>query len=184
LERTRRIQEFPAVIFGFYIFMAGAEFSFGIFTASGSHDPDAGAGIMIRNIRILIAAALPIIVFALTPSAAMAQSYSGNWPATVSHSQHFNGTYCLALTDDGKLGWPHSGEASLVPQGNTYSGTFQLIDGALTITIPVPTGTAELESFLYIASASGGRIGRGVFEEAYGSEIDSGVLVFGEKGGC
>ena len=60
-----------------------------------------------------MATALAVAVFALTSSAAMAQSYTGDWPATVTQSQRSNGTYCVTLTDDGSYGWPHSGEAEL-----------------------------------------------------------------------
>jgi hypothetical protein len=37
---------------------------------------------------------------------------------------------------------------------------------------------------LFIARASDGDIGRGAYEQAYGPEIDSGVLAIGTKGGC
>ncbi len=59
---------------------------------------------------------------------------------TVSHSQYANGKCCVTLTDDGSLGWPHSGAASLVPENGTYPGQFQVIDGLLTVTIPAPAG--------------------------------------------
>ncbi|MGC1373773.1 MAG: hypothetical protein WA824_16680 [Candidatus Sulfotelmatobacter sp.] len=139
---------------------------------------------MIRNIRTFIAMALPIVAFALASSPAMAQSYTGNWPATVSQSHRANGTYCITLTDDGSLGWPHSGEATLVPAQGTDFGTFQVIDGVLMVTFTQPGGTAENGALLFIASASDGRIGKGAYEQFYGTEIDSGVLVFGAKGGC
>ncbi len=71
-------------------------------------------------------------------NAAMSQNYTGNWPVTVTHSQRSNGTICLTLTDNGSLGWPHSGPASL-PSGNQkLFGTFQLIDGLLVATIQEP----------------------------------------------
>jgi len=92
--------------------------------------------------KILLAMALPIVTFALTPGGAMAQSHTGNWPVTVSQSLHGNGTYCVTLTDTGNLGWPHSGEASLPSQffGEpiTLTGTFRLIDGLLMVTITQP----------------------------------------------
>ncbi|MGA2424399.1 MAG: hypothetical protein ABSG07_10370 [Terriglobales bacterium] len=138
---------------------------------------------MTRNIRRFIVMALPIVAFALTSSAAMAQSYSGNWPMTVTKSQYANGTYCVALTDDGSAGWPHSGGAVLVPETGTYPGIFQVIDGLLTVNIPAPAG-ANLSFLLYTARASGGHIGKGVYNLAYGGFNDSGVLVFGAKGGC
>ncbi len=139
---------------------------------------------MIRHIRIFMTTVLPIMAFALTSSVAIAQSYSGKWPATVSHSHRANGTYCITLTDDGSLGWPHSGEATLVPQEDTDFGTFQVINGVMMVTFTQPGGTGENGALLFIAAASDGHIGRGAYEQFYGTEIDSGVLVFGEKGGC
>jgi len=120
---------------------------------------------MIRNISTFMATALPIVAFALTPSAAMAQSYSGNWPATVTHSQHSNGTYCLTLTDNGTLGWPHN--------------------GTLVVTIEEEGGTGQNAGLVFSASAGHGDIGKGVYEDVFGGEeFDSGVLVFGVKDGC
>ena len=49
--------------------------------------------------------------------------------------------------------------------------------------IPAPAG-ANLSFLLYTARASGGHIGKGVYNLAYGGFNDSGVLVFGAKGGC
>jgi hypothetical protein len=115
----------------------------------------------------------------------MAQSYSGNWPLTVSQSQHSNGNYCLALTDNGSFGWPHSGEASVVIGDTTYYGTFQLIDGLLMATIEEPSDSGQNAGAVFIAHASGGHIGKGVYDQVYGGEeFDSGVLMFGVKNRC
>ena len=138
---------------------------------------------MVRNIRTFMAMMLPILAFALTPGAASAQSYSGNWPITISHSQSANGTYCVTLTDDGEFGWPHSGPASVNGFGDIY-GEFQLINGMLVVTIQVVGSGEELASVLFTARASGGHIGKGVYETAQGAVTDSGALVFGAKGGC
>jgi hypothetical protein len=143
---------------------------------------------MIKHIRIFMATALPIVVFALMSSAAMAQSYSGNWPLTVTKSHHADGMYCLTLTDNGTMGWPHSGPASVVGQalGNgTLHGTFQLIDRLLMVTIEQPGGSGQDAGLVFIAPASDGDIGEGVYEQVYGGgELDSGVLEFGVKNGC
>jgi hypothetical protein len=56
---------------------------------------------MTRNSRILTAMALPVVAFALTAGPAKAQSYTGNWPITVSQSEHGNGTVCVTLDDAG-----------------------------------------------------------------------------------
>lgn len=139
---------------------------------------------MMRNIRTFMAMALPIVAFALTPGAAVAQSYTGNWPATVSHSTGSNGTYCLTLTDNGSNGWPHSGQATTVEDGTTLYGTFQLIGGLLTVTIQ-SYGSYEDAGLVFVAPASKGTIGKGVFDDVYsGEEIDSGALAFGAKNGC
>jgi hypothetical protein len=133
-------------------------------------------------IRTFIAMALPIAALALTPSAAVAQSYSGDWPMTVSHSKYDNGKHCLALTDNG-VGGGHSGEAVLVPQGTTYVGQFTVINGVITVIIPKPVD-GELEFLVYTASASNGQFGSGAYSLAYGGYFDSGALVFGTKNGC
>ena len=140
---------------------------------------------MTRNIRIFMAMAMPIVALALTPSAAMAQSYSGNWPLKVTHSQHSNGKYCVTLTDDGSLGWPHSGEASVTIGGTPLFGTFQLIDGLLTVTFEDPGGTGQNAGLVFVGRAAKGNISKGVYDEVYGGEeFDSGVLLVGARNGC
>ncbi len=132
---------------------------------------------------ITIAVATAMVVPA---NAAMARGYSGNWPVTVSHSRGANGTGCLTLTDNGSLGWRHSGQASLTFGGINFTfGTFQLIDGELIATIQSQGGSGQNEGLVFAASAGNGNIGKGFYEGVYGGEeVDSGVLVFGAKGGC
>ena len=137
---------------------------------------------MTSNVRTLLAMA--IVAFALAPTAATAQSYSGNWPDTVTHSQSGNGRYCITLHDDGSLGWPHSGEATLSPSEGTYPGTFQVISGLIMITFPQPGGTGELGALFFVAHASNGLLTSGTYEQFYGAEIDSGVSTFGVKNTC
>lgn len=140
---------------------------------------------MIRNISTFMATAFAILAFALTPSAATAQSYSGNWPATVTHSRGSNGTYCLTLTDNGTVGFPHSGPASVVIGDATLSGTFQLIDGLLVVTIESPSDTGQNAGLVFTAHASNGDIGKGVYEVVFGGEeLDSGALAVGVKNEC
>jgi hypothetical protein len=137
---------------------------------------------MNSNIRIFMAMALPVLAFALTPSAAMAQSYSGNWPLIVTHSQHSNGEYCVTLTDDGGQGWPHSGSADI---GSQIFGTFQLIDGLLTMTISKEWGNGMNIGLVFVAPAAKGQMHRGIYDDVLdGSVYDSGVLAVGKKGGC
>jgi hypothetical protein len=140
---------------------------------------------MIKNVSTFTATALAVLAFALMPSAATAQSYSGNWPLTVTHSQHSNGKYCVTLTDDGSLGWPHSGGASVVVGGTPLFGTFQLINHLLTVTFEDPGGTGQNAGLVFVAPAAKGNIGSGVYDEVYGGEeFDSGVLTVGKKNGC
>lgn len=127
-----------------------------------------------------------IISAAISASAAIAGTYSGNWPVTVSHSQRADGTYCVTLTDDGSLGWPHSGEASVQdPFGNDYFATFQLIDHILTVTAEQPGGSGQNAGLVFAARAGNGNIGSGIYDQVYGGEeFDSGKIAFGTKGGC
>src|SRR5277367_5098036 len=96
---------------------------------------------MTRPIRS-IAMTFVVAVLALT-GAAMAQSYTGDWPATVTHSQRSNGTYCISLNDDGSYGAPHSGEAKLLPGNNPYPGYFTVVDGIMTVAITYPSGEGD-----------------------------------------
>ena len=138
---------------------------------------------MTRQIRRLIAIALAIAAFALTTSAAVAQSYTGNWPVTVTQSQRDNGTYCVSLTDNGSGGFPHSGEAVLNGQNNPYGGYFTVVEGLITVTFTYPSGEGDCCSFLvFTAHANNGKIGKGVFN--YFGLTDIGLLAFGKKDGC
>ena len=138
---------------------------------------------MARHIRRFIATELAIAAFARTTSAAMAQSYTGNWPATVTESQRNNGTNCVTLTDDGSYGWPHSGEAVLNGQQDPYGGYFTVINGLITVTFTYPSGEGDCCDFLvFTAAASKGHIGKGAFN--YFGLTDNGVVAFGTKNGC
>lgn len=138
---------------------------------------------MIRRVRF-IATTFAAAAFALTTGAAMAQSFTGNWPATVTESQRSNGTYCISLTDDGSFGWPHSGEATLVPNNGPYPGYFTVIDGLITVTFPEVSGPGDCCDFLVFTARTGknGHIGKGVFN--YLGLTDNGLLAFGKKDGC
>jgi hypothetical protein len=135
------------------------------------------------KLHLTLAAAISLIFSAGT---ATATSYSGKYLLTVTHSIRSNGAYCLTLTDDGSLDWPHSGEASLTSQvsGNLPYGTFQLIDHTLVVTME-QQGETQNAGLVFSAPASNGNIGKGVYDQVYGGEeTDSGVLEFGKKGGC
>ena len=143
---------------------------------------------MIRNISTFMATTLAIAAFALTPSAAVAQSYSGNWPVILTQSQiGGNATYCLTLTDNGTLDRPHSGPASLagVDPGSPLLGTFQVIGQLLTVTIQEENGTGGSDGLVFVAPASKGHIGTGVFDlVSAGEELNSAEAAFGVKNEC
>lgn len=116
-------------------------------------------------------------------SSAMAQSYTGNWPATVSHSQRSNATYCISLTDNGSYGTPHSGPATLIGTNNPYPGYFTVVAGLITVTFTYPSGEGDCCDFqVFTAKASSGQIGNGVFN--YLGLTDIGLLTFGKKDSC
>jgi hypothetical protein len=110
------------------------------------------------------------------------QSYSGNWPVTISRTQGDNGTGCLTLTETSSNG----GSASLVFGGIQYTfGTFQVINHTLVATIQSQGGNGQNAGLVFIGSASRGKIGPGVFDEVYAGEaFVEGALAFGVKGGC
>jgi hypothetical protein len=122
----------------------------------------------------------------ISAGAALAGTYTGNWPLIVSHAKYGNGAYCLTLTDDGSVGWPHSGYVSLQgPGGNLPFGTFQLIGHLLAVTVEQPGGSGQNAGLVFVAHASKGVIGNGIYDQVYGGEeFDSGKVVFGAKGGC
>lgn len=132
--------------------------------------------------------ALLTVAVALSPSAVMAQSYSGNWPVNVSLPPQFAHTACLTLVDNGTAGARHSGSVSISGPlvGGTLSyGTFQLINHLLVATIQSGGDSGQSAGLVFIGPASDGDIGNGVFEEVYGGEdFLSGALTFGKNGGC
>lgn len=152
---------------------------------------------MTRNIGAFAATLLAIVAFALVPGTAMAQSslgrntpmaqsFSGNFPMTwsVVYPKQFSGnhTFCLTLTDNGSVGFLHSGQANLTGEGDNLSGVFQVINNELVATILVPTDNGELDTLIFGAPANSARIGKGFGEESFDNL--SGPLVFGAKGGC
>jgi len=137
---------------------------------------------MTRHLRSVLTF-VAVAVFALMGSAAMAQSYTGKWPATVTKSQRDNGKNCMSLTDDGSYGFRHSGEAELNGQNNGYPGYFTVVDGLITVTFTFPSGEGDCCNFaVFTARASGGQIGNGVFN--YFGLTDIGDVTFGKKDAC
>lgn len=91
------------------------------------------------------------------------------------------------MNDDGSLGWPHRGEASLSGTGvggTLPYGSFELIRHTMLVSIDSPAGTGVDTTLIFTAHAENSGIGTGAYESAYGETIDSGVVAFGTKGGC
>jgi hypothetical protein len=134
----------------------------------------------VRYSRSILIVAVAGMAMAASAGAASARGYSGNWPVTISHSQFDNGTDCLTLTGAG-----NGGQASLVAGGTKYPyGSFLVLNGILVVNISEPL-YGQNGALMFIAPASRGRIGVGVFEDIRGgSNFDAGDLVFGAKNGC
>jgi hypothetical protein len=146
-----------------------------------------GGRTIMKNVGVLAAATLAIAIFALAPNRAAAQSYSGKFPITwdVTYPQQFSNTYtyCLKLTDNGSVGFPHSGPATLISTGNpNVTGVFQVIDGELVATFLEGSDTGELDTQIFVAPASKGAIGNGFGEES--SVTLTGTADFGKKNSC
>ena len=129
------------------------------------------------------AAVLSTVVFT---SPAMATSYTGHWPFTVTDSKGTDGFYCLAVTDDGSFGWPHSGFGTIVDKfGLSYRTTFQVIGNRFEVAMQDGGGNGQVDGTAITAGVRNGVVGNGVFETlGAGESIDSGKVAFGAKGGC
>jgi len=141
-----------------------------------------------RNMGVFATAALAIVAFALAPSSALAHSYSGAWRLTwnISFGHPGRHSYCLALTDDGSFGFPHSGPATVTGDYvvTDSQGFFQVINHELVATFDVPGGE-EVGDIVFVGPASNGHIGDGFAEyDASGAFTDSGPLKFSKKDSC
>jgi len=95
------------------------------------------------------AAALSTVVSA---GAAMATSYTGHWPYTVTDSRGSNGNFCLVVTDDGSFHWPHSGFGTSSVNGGSFA-TFQVIGNSFEVVVQDEGGNGEVEGTLITATA-------------------------------
>ncbi|MFZ0731303.1 MAG: hypothetical protein WAM79_03150 [Candidatus Sulfotelmatobacter sp.] len=148
---------------------------------------------MTSKIRTLIAMALPVLVFALAPSAAKAQSYTGNYPVAVTEVKAGitgnipggNVNFCLELTDDGDYGRPHSGIATLgdYEGGKLTGGEFYILGNMIFVNFAVGSENGETVGLVLFAPASNGKIGAGIFGDT-GGVPSSGLAKIGTKGGC
>jgi hypothetical protein len=150
---------------------------------------------MTRNVRTFIAMTLPILAFALTPSAAKAQSFTGNYPMSVTEVEAgiagnikgANEAFCLELTDDGSFGRRHSGMATLETfgDGSISGGEFYVIGNMIFVNFVVGSDTGEDVGLVLFAPAnsSNGKIGTGILGLT-GGVPSSGLATVGEKNGC
>ena len=151
---------------------------------------------MIENIRIYMATALPILAFALVPSAATAQSrFTGAYPVSVTEVQGgiagnikgANEKFCLVLNDDGGFGRPNSGTATLegFNGGSLSGGEFFVIGKTIFVNFVVGSDTGEAAGLVLFAPANptNGAIGTGIFGLT-GGVPSTGLATVGAKNGC
>jgi len=152
---------------------------------------------MTSKIRTLIAMAVPVLSFALAPSAAMAQSstgsFTGNYPVVVTEVKAGiagtipggNVNFCLELTDDGDYGRPHSGTATLgdYEGGTLTGGEFYVLGNMMFVNFAVGSDTGESVGLVLFAPVTNGKIGTGIFGDT-GGLPSSGMAKVGAKGGC
>src|SRR5579863_8142785 len=129
---------------------------------------------MNRNIRTFIAMALPLLAFAIDPSAAKAQSFTGDYPVLetqvkggiAGNIKGANQNFCLVLTDDGNFGRPHSGTATLegFDGGSLTGGEFYVIGNNILVNFVVGSSTGEASALVLSApvNVSNGTIGTGI----------------------
>jgi hypothetical protein len=148
---------------------------------------------MTSKIRTLIAMAVPVLAFALAPSAAKAQSYTGNYPVAVTEAKggiagtilFGNINFCLELTDNGDYGRPHSGTATLgdYEGGTLTDGEFYVLGNMIFVNFAVGSDNGEDVGVVLFAPAINGKIGTGIFGDT-GGVPSSGLAKVGAKGGC
>ena len=144
---------------------------------------------MTKNVHLFAAIALAIVTFVFAPSPALGKKLQRQLADRMEPSPSMGGpfaghhTFCLTLTDNGSVGFPHSGLAVLNGDGeNHVSGIFQVIDNQLATIFLIPTDNGELDTLIFAAPATKGTAGKGFGEESFANL--SGTLTFGTKGGC
>ncbi|HEY3639226.1 MAG TPA: hypothetical protein VGK90_13845 [Rhizomicrobium sp.] len=146
-----------------------------------------------RNQLLMASALFAAISFSVAPAAS--QSYSGTYKVRLTHDVYVNNTgynghgpnttHCIALTDDGSVGWTHSGYAVMDNDTNT-SGQFSVIGPTILIYISGPGSNYSIASYVFTASAKDGQIGKhGGFDYIEGGEsYDADDATFGTNGSC
>jgi hypothetical protein len=150
---------------------------------------------MTRNIRTFIAMALPVLAFALAPRSAKAQSFTGNYPVTVTEGKAGiagtiplgNVSFCLELVDNGDYGRPHSGTATLgdYEGGTLTGGEFYVLGNMIFVNFAVGSDSGESVGLVLMApvNTSKATIGTGIFGDT-GGVPSSGLAKVGAQGGC
>jgi hypothetical protein len=133
-----------------------------------------------------LAATVPVV---MSPSLVMAQSYSGNWLVTITHSPSYSGKHCLTLTDNGagSGGFPQHGGPAVIDAhtSNEYDGEFQIVNNTLMVGLEAGGGEGEgPQPFAFAAPAANGTIRKGIFQDWSVGYLDNeGALTF-KKGRC
>lgn len=106
-------------------------------------------------------------------------SYNGNWPVTVTHSQYYDGTYCLMLSGSTSGGAELSG-----PLGDLY-GNFQVLGKNLIAIVPEQNGGGFNWGVEFVLRAANGTLAKGAFLVDEDGELESpGTATVGTKNGC
>jgi hypothetical protein len=145
--------------------------------------------------KMLVLAATAASILSATAAMAGGGSYTGNWQVQLTHdvyvtSQGYNGhgpntTHCVSLTDDGSIGWTHSGFAELDGNANT-SGQFSVIGNTIMIYFEASGGEGETATIVLSGTAKNGVIDtHGAYEYlGAGESFDADKASFGAKGSC
>lgn len=144
--------------------------------------------------KTLLTLAATLSTVAWTSAAtASGDSYTGNWKVTLTHDVYLNNTgynghgpnstHCIALIDDGSVGWPHSGYAELDGQ---YEGQFSVIGRTILIYLDIAGSGEEPASLTFSTRARDGNIGKkGAYDEIQGgTSYDADDATFSTKGSC
>lgn len=116
---------------------------------------------------------------ALMSDSAIAASYNGTWPITITNSQYYNGNYCLTLS--GSTG----GGAELSGQLGDMYGNFQVLGKNLVAIVPEQTGGGFNWGLEFILPAKNGNLTKGTFVVDEDGELaNPGVAKVGAKNGC
>jgi len=142
----------------------------------------------------VFASILPLALWA-GGAAAGGGSYTGNYKVTLTHDVYLttkgytghgpNSTHCLALTDDGNVGWMHSGYVVIDNNDNT-SGQFAVINNTILIYVAAQGSDESIASYVFSASARDGKIAaHGAFDYIEGgTSYDADKVAFGARGSC